>query len=803
MARPQDDPFDFKSNSSSEDECFQAWSANETVVANLNTTPYKPVVQTVKKSRPDDFKERKCYLSPKEKGHGKMTFMERMKERNSKQPRVITELGSSSKSKHKVTTKEDRENPFENLKCSSDMRRFILSEFQREKVACNFLPEKQVAMAVIHRYKSYIASSKYEGVSPSSKNITKDKQFLKIGGKKSRTKKIGKKAASVGDSGFLDDSDNEKLDIEEFDENNLPIPAVGSFTLNPSPAQIKFHKQVLVRYNSDNDTDDISDCSPAEVPENLKKKQEVMLRTVKMCSPALPCLASTSLDQPGETSVDWETYEASQHVEVAQDVVHEVCGGAACGWCLKSPRPAVLQLCSACSSVAYCGAGCQGESWPTHKKICKKLKEAAWDDKIKLVHEMIEMAKTRGQKRKQKAQSSNDNDAAPQTSKRSRRSVQFNSQPEFEPSQGKAVFEKEAIKMETNNPKSILRKGPVKLQTVLYSPPVKSLVQHLATVKEGTQEERFKVIKSQAVGSGSGLKRQSSEKLRNKLSEMKNVKLNLNEKLDDSRINTDQISLEVGPRVSSPSKSVLKSTPVSSPTLVEEIKTLSSSRSHTSRVFSRRHELTPYPRSVDLESDQELSLTPTESENAEVSTRLDFNIPRRLDFDAQDDENDQEIEHSSQLLEEYCKISDDGGFSKQLSSASQDMFNSPDTNGNSDDSVAYNSKNVPASAIPDTESENEESSSEGDNTVVDGHLVELSFPVESSNANESGKFAVMIPESSSESSLAELSSLDTGLVGQSQGDIEDEDGLAGMFSENEENEVNDESEQEEDLLAVI
>merc|ERR1712179_795094 len=120
---------------------------------------------------------------------------------------------------------------------------------------------------------------------------------------------------------------------------------------------------------------------------------------------------------------------------------------------------------------------------------------------------------------------------------------------------------------------------------------------------------------------------------------------------------------------------------------------------------------------------------------------------------------------------------------------------------NSDDSVAYNSKNVPASAIPDTE--NEESSSEGDNTVVDGHLVELSFPVESSNANESGKFAVMIPESSSESSLAELSSLDTGLVGQSQGDIEDEDGLAGMFSENEENEVNDESEQEEDLLAVI
>jgi len=278
--------------------------------------------------------------------------------------------------------------------------------------------------------------------------------------------------------------------------------------------------------------------------------------------------------------------------------------------------------------------------------------------------------------------------------------------------------------------------------------------------------------------------------------------LNLNEKLDDSRINTDQISLEEGPRVPSPSKSVLKSTPVSSPTLVEEIKTLSSSRSHTSRVFSRRHELTPYPRSVDLESDQELSLTPTESENVEVSDRFDLNILRRLDFDAQVDE-DKEIEFSSQLLEEFCKISDDEGDSKKSSSVSQDMF-SPDTNGNAEDNVADDCENVPASANPAIESENEESSPEDDNDTLDAHLVELSrHPVESSNGNESKKFAVMIPESSSESSLAELSPLDTGLVGQSQGDIENEDVLAGMFSENEEIGVNDESDQEEDLLAVI
>ena len=39
-----------------------------------------------------------------------------------------------------------------------------------------------------------------------------------------------------------------------------------------------------------------------------------------------------------------------------------------------------FKLCSACSSVAYCGAQCQGESWP-----CKKMKRAPWGLKMDLV----------------------------------------------------------------------------------------------------------------------------------------------------------------------------------------------------------------------------------------------------------------------------------------------------------------------------------------------------------------------------------------------------------------------------------
>ena len=208
------------------------------MVANLSTTPYSPVVETVKNTRLfDDERKRKCYLSPKEKSSGKMSFMERMRERNLMQSRVLTETGSSSKSKHKIIPKKDKDSPFEHLKCSPAMRKFISSEFRREKAACNFLPEKQVALAVIHRYKSYIANSNNKYKCTNSK-----KQPLTLRGK-SKTKKIGKRKVPVGESGSLENSDDEQFEIEEFDECNLPVPAEGSFSLNPSPAQMKLPRQ--------------------------------------------------------------------------------------------------------------------------------------------------------------------------------------------------------------------------------------------------------------------------------------------------------------------------------------------------------------------------------------------------------------------------------------------------------------------------------------------------------------------------------------------------------------------------------
>ena len=116
-------------------------------------------------------KTRKCYPSPKEKGQ--KNFMERMRERNSKQARLKTEIGANSRTRlRKELQKNDIVEPFGHLKCSPAMKRFIVTEFEREKVSFNFLAEKQVALSVIHRYKSYIATSasNSKSVSPSPKN---------------------------------------------------------------------------------------------------------------------------------------------------------------------------------------------------------------------------------------------------------------------------------------------------------------------------------------------------------------------------------------------------------------------------------------------------------------------------------------------------------------------------------------------------------------------------------------------------------------------------------------------------------
>jgi len=694
-----------------------------------------------------------------------------MRERNSKEPRLQTELGSSSKSKFKKASNQRKGNPLDNLKCSPAMKKFILSEFKREKVSHNFLPEQQVAMAVIHRYKTYIASSggNTKGVNLSSKKNKKINQFAKIGGNKTKFKKNSKKGSSVGDSGFLDDLGNEEVEIQEFDENDLPIPSMGSFSLNPSPAQSK-SKRLLVRYNSDNDTDNISDSSPVK-------------------------------------SVAWDI-----HDEGSLDVVNKVCGGEVCGWCLEYPGPSILQLCSACSSVAYCGPQCQGKSWPTHKKICKKLKGANWTVKLELVREMTKKTKINSLKRK-----SVSTESGPKNNKKKlKRTVQFNSQPQFEPSQDKVEEEKYANKMVTDYPKSILRKSPVKLQTVLHSPPVKSLQQHLAILRAGTQEERFKIVTGQAVESGTSgnsLKRQASEKLRRKLKDFKNVKLNLDEKLDDEpevADNTDQPKSGPSSHVASPSRLLFSSTPVSSPTLVDEIKTLSSSRQRSCRVLSKRFDVkvTPYPH-VNLESDQELDLTPVKNEDEdELSSIAVFSsIPRRLDFDVEDlGDDDENIIRSSKLLQECCKITNEDDIS--LPVASQDIFESPDSeaevsNKILDESIASNCELVPVGHNSESKIEDSGSCPEDENCrkLADGADSNMMI-AKSSNQKKAKNILVMVPESSSESSSEEFSPLSQEIFSQSQ--VECTDQLTDLFSDNDCDQVIDDNNQEDDdLLAII
>ncbi|XP_033023504.1 putative protein MSS51 homolog, mitochondrial [Lacerta agilis] len=54
-----------------------------------------------------------------------------------------------------------------------------------------------------------------------------------------------------------------------------------------------------------------------------------------------------------------------------------------CAECKKLPEsmpdPKSLRRCKRCQNVYYCGSECQRANWPTHKKVCKKLKLVALD----------------------------------------------------------------------------------------------------------------------------------------------------------------------------------------------------------------------------------------------------------------------------------------------------------------------------------------------------------------------------------------------------------------------------------------
>ena len=209
---------------------------------------------------------------------------------------------------------------------------------------------------------------------------------------------------------------------------------------------------------------------------------------------------------------------------------------------------------------------------------------------------------------------------------------------------------------------------------------------------------------------------------------------------------------------------------------------MSSTRRHSSRVKSRRPEVTPYPRFVELESDQELSLTPTESEDGSVESKESLNVTRKLDFNVEDDDKSV-FEQNSQLLEDTLKNPDYSGSSND-SSSNQDMF------------ASQGSDPIHA-AFTEPLTENATSCTRDSAEVMEdlAGADELDEVSTEAKKTDSGKMVVMIPESSSESSLGEFSPL---LVGQSKVNIhkslihshyfmqgESEDELADMFSDQE------------------
>ena len=91
---------------------LQAWAAPGSVVANLVTSPYTPVVETM-----ETTKNRRHYLSPKEKGN--INFMERMRGRNSKLARLRTETGDKVYNRDSISIVKNGYFFLENLKVNT------------------------------------------------------------------------------------------------------------------------------------------------------------------------------------------------------------------------------------------------------------------------------------------------------------------------------------------------------------------------------------------------------------------------------------------------------------------------------------------------------------------------------------------------------------------------------------------------------------------------------------------------------------------------------------------------------------
>ena len=197
------------------------------------------------------------YQSPikpvKQYGRSNESFLSRMKNRNAREQRTVVDASAVKKAVKVKATKKKQQTPassssasdlIEDLECSQDMKKFIKDEFARERALYHFLPESQIASAIVHRFRTHIANS---GARVKRAEIegrkTVRRSPLKLSGSHSRKK------ASVDTD---DNSEDDEVEIDDFeDDENFRIPDVGSFSLSPSKSQTKFTKNILMRFASD------------------------------------------------------------------------------------------------------------------------------------------------------------------------------------------------------------------------------------------------------------------------------------------------------------------------------------------------------------------------------------------------------------------------------------------------------------------------------------------------------------------------------------------------------------------------
>lgn len=486
-------------------------------------------------------KKPKTYPGAKEKGSG---FLERMKEKASRNERIHLDIkkpvrkpasGVKGRGK-KMEVNKTGEELMGELECSPTMKKFIMSEFQREKQIYTFLPSSQVASAILHRYKTHLENKSSVGSSPMTSRGSPSPKASSSKPKKRQSVKIGSKR-KIGAS--VDTDDNSDVDISDFDDED-PLPDNGSFALSPAPSQLKLQKRMLARFAMDEESYNIIESpqmsrkspklgrprkTPAAEKTVFKFKTGRGRRKVKEITPMkpkLPVMGSGSLADSPELEMFPTPPQASNNNQltgseenVSKDNVpipeeetnfraDNIAHSKVCGRCFAQPKEGAgpFSICSRCGTVAYCGVDCQRQEWKRHKTICKKLSTASDVHKVEIIKSLLANNNQEGVKK-----------------------VVINSQPEIAKTQD---FPEDPLPSNHPGPvKSILKK---QVSIVMYSPPIKSLQQHLELVKEGSQEERFDNLSQE---SSQGNENQSSSVSCNLLSKFTSPGRNAGKLPDD------------------------------------------------------------------------------------------------------------------------------------------------------------------------------------------------------------------------------------------------------------------------------